>query len=267
MANHSGEVHAFPNLSWSHGSSDCSHYLAVIQLSLASEHLCANVFYIIWMIVLEMLITCLWYFVHGALLNRVEEHDFYFVAVAALDSLVVVLTFISQADWRACSRRSSFANRVISSRLPLPIDLEGTGSRCPSVGDEEGVQCTAATCLELASRLRLSAMRDMEEQRAHSEGVSTTQRGQGEAAPTTTATSLKLAGRLHPEFTKDAEKQRAHSEGVSAGREGTDTRSVSVGEEEAAPSTAAIFVECASGETLMAQRRIRFGVVEVSACA
>ena len=253
------------------------------------------------MIVLEMLITCLWYFVHGALLNRVEEHDFYFVAVAALDSLVVVLTFISQTDWRGCSRLSSFANRVISSRLPLPIDLEGTGSRCPSVGDEEGVQCTAATCLEFASRLRLSAMRDMEEQRAHSEGVSTTQRSEEEAAPSTTATSLALAGRfseftkdaekqrahsegvsttqlsqdeaapsttatslglagcLHPEFTKDAEKQRAHSEGVSAGREGTDTRTVSVGEEEAAPSTAAIFVECASGETLRrsAETRLR----------
>jgi len=196
----------------------------------------ANVFSVIWMTVLEMLIVSLWFFGHGALLNRVEEDDFYFVALVALCSLemaLVVGTFIFWADHWGCSRVRGFEDRDISSSLPVPIELEDTATRWPSVCEEQGAQCTAVSSVGLASRLRLSAESYVEEQLSHSKGVSSgredsasqslnisEEEEEEEGAQRTARTSLGLASRLSFEATRDTEEQLSHSGRASTTQSG-----------------------------------------------
>ena len=84
--------------------------------------LCANVFYIIWMVLLECVIVFVWSSLHGFLLQMGQEQEFFLVALVALDSVevaVILVVVVFQGDLLRCSR-FRHVDSMMSSNLPVP---------------------------------------------------------------------------------------------------------------------------------------------------
>jgi len=114
-------------------------------------HICTNVLYTFWIIVVEFLFVFSWYFVHNFLLGMIHEHDTFFGALVALDSLelcVSFVPFILRREMWGASRLSRSHSSTMCGSLPVPIGLEGTTR---FVREEEAAHTTQSVCEEEAA--------------------------------------------------------------------------------------------------------------------
>ena len=109
------------------------------------------------MVLLECVIVFVWAVLHGFLLQRCQEQVFFLFALVVLDSVeatVILVVVVLLGDLRCSQFRH--VDSMMSSHLPVPIDLEGTTAElCRSLSEEESALPIPVTSLESASRGRV----------------------------------------------------------------------------------------------------------------